>query len=451
LGMRQGERPIDRSLGRGYIRRGTGADLLLRAGQQGRLDTALFTAALDRGPNSLGTAPALCPGLRGGVSMEERRSASQEEMASAWPRYQAAVLGFRNYWYPVMFSYQLGERPRSIKLLGEKILLVRHEGRAYALHDRCPHRGVPLSLGRRECPGTISCAYHGWTYDLATGDLVAVLTDGPDSPIVGKRTVQVRTYPVEERAGLIFVYVGEAPPPRVETDIPPELLRPSTVIAGVIRVRPGNWRYAAENGIDEGHAGYLHRGAVWALSRQVPAWRLIHVGPSEDGEWMLRIPDRTVFEDTYPRVGRWPPKPFFWQTRARGPIAVGFRLPCWLRINRPNWSAYEVYVPADETHYRSVMFLAKQAEGLQALWFRAWYWLYRRWAYHGQFNGQDQEMIEAMQIPPERLYRPDVSITAWRKLCEQGARRGPAERDRQSASDDQAPRSVDSLPMVHAP
>jgi hypothetical protein len=42
-----------------------------------------------------------------------------------------------------------------------------------------------------------------------------------------------------------------------------------------------------------------------------------------------------------------------------------------------------------------------------------------RWLHHGQFDGQDQWIIRQMEIPPERLYRPDVSITAWRKLCEQ--------------------------------
>jgi phenylpropionate dioxygenase-like ring-hydroxylating dioxygenase large terminal subunit len=36
--------------------------------------------------------------------------------------------------------------------------------------------------------------YHGWTYALDDGQLVAVITDGPDSPICGKATVAVKTY-----------------------------------------------------------------------------------------------------------------------------------------------------------------------------------------------------------------------------------------------------------------
>ena len=115
---------------------------------------------------------------------------------SAWPRYEDAALGFRNYWYPAMASWRLGSKPVSLPILGERLLLIRHEGRCYALEDRCAHRGVPLSVGRCEFPGTatISCRYHGWTYDLTNGNCVGAVSDGPDSPIVG--TVRSRSYPL---------------------------------------------------------------------------------------------------------------------------------------------------------------------------------------------------------------------------------------------------------------
>ena len=159
--------------------------------------------------------------------MEERQSASHELVWNAWPRYSAAGFGFRNYWYPVKPSRSLGKTPRPITLCGERIALVRNRGRVFALNNRCPHRGVPLSEGRCMFPGLLTCAYHGWTYDLETGNLAVALTDGPDSPIVGKAKVCVRTYPVEERAGVVWVYVGEEPAPPVEADIPEELLRPA--------------------------------------------------------------------------------------------------------------------------------------------------------------------------------------------------------------------------------
>jgi nitrite reductase/ring-hydroxylating ferredoxin subunit len=97
----------------------------------------------------------------------------------SWPHYDAAGSGFRGYWYPVTWSSQITADPLPFTICGEKITLIRDGGTAYALHNRCPHRGVPLSEGDQQFPGTISCPYHGWTFDLPTGKLAAVITDGP--------------------------------------------------------------------------------------------------------------------------------------------------------------------------------------------------------------------------------------------------------------------------------
>lgn len=42
----------------------------------------------------------------------------------------------------------------------------------FALHDKCPHRGGPLSQGLVH-GGTVTCPLHGWKTDLASGDAVA--------------------------------------------------------------------------------------------------------------------------------------------------------------------------------------------------------------------------------------------------------------------------------------
>src|SRR5262249_6684286 len=148
------------------------------------------------------------------------------------------------------------------RMLGESVMLLRERGRDHALHDQCPDCGVPLSVGRQERPGTWSCGYHGLRFDLRTGRLQAAPTEGPDAPDRG--TVCARTYPVAERAGLVWVYMGEGSPPPVEVDIPQAFLQPDAVIVGRITERPGNWRYAAENGFDDAHAKYLHRyDSLW--------------------------------------------------------------------------------------------------------------------------------------------------------------------------------------------
>jgi phenylpropionate dioxygenase-like ring-hydroxylating dioxygenase large terminal subunit len=354
---------------------------------------------------------------------EQEYSASGQIMSGAFRRYDAAINGFAGYWYPVAFSRDVGRRPIPITLLGQKLALIRDGERVFALQDRCPHRGIPLSAGHQVAPGTLSCPYHGWTYNLSSGVLVAALSDSPDSAICGK--VTVKTYPVEEHIGLVWVYFGGGPPPPVEDDIPAELLRPHATLLGVAGVRRGNWRYAMENAVDEAHARYLHRTAIWATLREMPAWTRFDIGLAEEGPgapWVVRSATRVVYQDSYPEVGRWPPHA--WWQRHRAKVRVSARLPCTLRIEGESWaSVYHFCVPVDEQHYLRISTLVRWVNGPSALAFRLWYWLWARWARMGQFIAQDQWMIELMQIPPERLFGPDKSITFWRKYCDEQARR----------------------------
>ena len=54
------------------------------------------------------------------------------------------------------------------KLGSLPVLVVWHEGRAYALEDRCPHMGVPLHRGTCE-DGLLTCHWHHARFDLASG------------------------------------------------------------------------------------------------------------------------------------------------------------------------------------------------------------------------------------------------------------------------------------------
>ncbi|HLH25737.1 MAG TPA: Rieske 2Fe-2S domain-containing protein [Chloroflexota bacterium] len=353
------------------------------------------------------------------------QGASRARRTSNWPRYDAATLGFRHYWYPVMWSKDLGRQPVALRLLGDPIMLLRERGKVYAFYDQCPHRGIPLSVGRQDFPGTWSCRYHGWVFDLQTGALKAALTDGPDSPICGK--VRARTYPVAERAGLVWVYGGTDTPPPVEDDVPEQFLVPDAVVCGRITVQRGNWRYAAENSFDAGHANYLHRnGAVHSFFRKMPAWSLPTVTPDEGG-WITVQRHALGLEAEYPGLGSYPPRQFWRRIRTRNRLSI--RLPGIVRLKYEGYKHYSFLwlEPVDAQHYRLLQFYVTQARGLEALRFRLNYALYIKPFHHIQFNNQDTWMVSLMpESAPERLYRPDVSITAWRKLCEQARGEPPA-------------------------
>jgi phenylpropionate dioxygenase-like ring-hydroxylating dioxygenase large terminal subunit len=352
---------------------------------------------------------------------------------ATWPRYEAATTGFREYWYPVIWSRKVRERkhPIQVKVLGQKIMLRRESGRVFALHDRCPHRGVPLShpMATQEFDGTWSCCYHGWTFDLDSGKLVAAITDGPESPICGK--VFVRTYPVHEHLGLIWLWMGDGDPVPFEDDVPEELLDPNAVVLGRITHRPGSWRFGAENGFDDAHAKYLHRNALWTKRVKMPVHSEMKV--IRDGPWITRRKDQMFYEVEFPGLGKFPPKK--WYKRKQGnKTKVSLRLPGTLRVRYETWAHFEWWVAIDPDSHIYVQLATMNRGWWKNLRFRVYYRLWVRWVFHGMFNDEDRLMVEVMDAPPERLFRPDVSITAWRKLVEDEARYSPSDEPKPPAT-----------------
>lgn len=110
---------------------------------------------------------------------------------------------------------------------------------------------------------------------------------------------------MEERLGLLWVYIGDVEPgeepPPVERDIPTELTENTLVLGGRSEVRDGNWRFGAENGFDEGHAKYLHNTALWRLFKVMPTWNKTRI-VEKDG-WLIRVQDELHYEAEFPGVG----------------------------------------------------------------------------------------------------------------------------------------------------
>lgn len=369
--------------------------------------------------------------------MEERQSASKEDSSRMWPRYDEAATGFRNYWYPAVIASKVkAKKPFSVMICGEKIVLLRDGGKVYGLNDRCPHRGVPLSLGRAEFPGMLTCRYHGWTYNLKDGQLAAALTDGPNSPICGKANVRVKTYPVEERAGIIWVFVGDQAAPPIEEDIPEELLAPDAVVLPMMDVRPGNWRYAMENAIDAAHAKYLHRDTPFFFFSKVIAYQNdVALVPCEDGRWLSRKGSPVLGPSDYPGVGQWP-KHGWWRRslpssigakHGRGSLVAGAaRLPGIYYVGHADWHDLQMFVGVDEDHHMVWQISVKNTRGLGALFWKLRYWTYIRHLHHIVLNRwEDGLMVRNMDCPPERLFRPDVAIVSWRRWCQEKARPSP--------------------------
>lgn len=175
----------------------------------------------------------------------------------------------RDLWYMAALSSSLkrGGLRRQI-LLGEPVMLGRaQDGTVFALRDICPHRGVPLSAGRFVEDGTVECPYHGWRF-RADGvcSLIPSLVDGQN---IDPTRMKVRSYPVKEQDGLIWVYFaakdGTAPksePPRVPiADARPRWVESQTFACGI--------DHAVIGLMDPAHAPYVHGRWWWRVRPRV--------------------------------------------------------------------------------------------------------------------------------------------------------------------------------------
>lgn len=165
----------------------------------------------------------------------------------------------RQFWIPICLSTELkkSEAPVRLMIFGEKLIGFRDEaGNVGIMDHRCPHRGASLFLGRNEGDG-IRCCYHGWKFNTE-----GACTEMPSVPekYDFKDRVCAQAYRAQEKAGIVWVYMGQA------QDNPPELPNlealnhPNPTVWCLLR--KCNWLQALEGDIDTAHVGYLHLGGV---------------------------------------------------------------------------------------------------------------------------------------------------------------------------------------------
>src|SRR5277367_2897599 len=89
---------------------------------------------------------------------------------------RTADLGFLwDFWYPALRSTEIvGQRLATAMLLEVPLVLGRtSDGKAFAMRDSCPHRGIPLSYGRFDGKA-VECSYHGWRFDACSGQCIEI-------------------------------------------------------------------------------------------------------------------------------------------------------------------------------------------------------------------------------------------------------------------------------------
>ena len=173
-------------------------------------------------------------------------------------------------WYFAALSRDV--KPESLKryeLLGEPVLVGRTKaGKLFAMRDICPHRAAPLSAGRVvDKPGegeTVECPYHGWRF-RPDGVCASIPSLVEDQAFEADR-IRVRSYPVRESQGMVFVWISADPRGGGEPDHEPPVF--PGVVGGEAKLV--EWMdfdshidHAVVGLMDPAHGPYVHQQWWW--------------------------------------------------------------------------------------------------------------------------------------------------------------------------------------------
>jgi vanillate O-demethylase monooxygenase subunit len=225
----------------------------------------------------------------------------------------------RNHWYVAAFSSEVQNGSLlHRRFLDVPVVLYRTPaGEAVALYDRCPHRGLPLSMGK-QVEDRIQCGYHGMEFGPD-----GRCTHIPSQP--GARgTMSVMGFRLVEKWQWLWIWMGDQA--LADPDLVPDhdwlgLTRPGYTAVPFFMMEMGaNYSYIHDNLLDTTHLTYVHPGIL------------------DDGE-MANAKYWTKETDKIVSLGREIPGLKF-----RGPVAKFFRVEEGKTYNRT--LVTETFVPS---------------------------------------------------------------------------------------------------------
>lgn len=193
----------------------------------------------------------------------------------------------RNAWYVAGWSSEIGDEPKRVTMLETHLVVYRaSSGEVVALEDRCPHRLLPLSMGKR-IGDNLQCGYHGMTFGP---DGKCVRIPGQDNL---PASAYVDAFPVCEKNDIVWVWMGDRDKADPETVFDmPEFTDPNwDAHQGDALHLNSHYLNVAENLVDPAHVSFVHPTTLGnAASENVPvhvstegeaivAWRWIRDAP----------------------------------------------------------------------------------------------------------------------------------------------------------------------------
>ena len=165
-----------------------------------------------------------------------------------------------NCWYAAGWTIEIEQdKPLARTFLEQPVVMYRGEAGQYvALEDRCCHRSAPLSMGRIE-GDCLRCMYHGMKYN-PSGQCVEI----PGQARISEQH-RVRSYPIEERGGMLWIWMGQ-PENADPSDIPHFEPLDDPEWCGLPRRcylhYDANWMLIVDNLADFSHLAFVHTNTL---------------------------------------------------------------------------------------------------------------------------------------------------------------------------------------------
>ena len=204
-----------------------------------------------------------------------------------------------NAWYVAALSTEVG--PEALfhrRILDTSILIYRRQnGTPVALHDRCPHRFAPLHLGKR-IGDEVACLYHALQFDCS-----GQCTKNPHGNGQIPKAAKVRSFPLQERYGFLWIWMGEAAPDLGRLPDFGELdAGPDTGVAYTYMHMKANYELIIDNVMDLSHVDHVHGEIITTrgqLSPQIPKLREGGESVAARWEWQ-QTPPLLILADFLP-------------------------------------------------------------------------------------------------------------------------------------------------------
>jgi phenylpropionate dioxygenase-like ring-hydroxylating dioxygenase large terminal subunit len=245
----------------------------------------------------------------------------------------------RNQWYVLLESDEVKDKPVGVTRLGEKMVFWRDRaGKVHCAVDKCPHRGIQLSLGA-VVDDHLQCPFHGFEYD-ASGQCMLVPANGRGGVIPA--TLHLHSYPTHEVHGYIWVWWGENPPAGLEAPAFFDNIDDSFYHASAHDPWDAHYSRVIENQLDVVHLPFIHRKTIGRGGRTLVDGPLI--------EWRG---DKMLYTYVFNRAddGTPPRKPSELSAKTATSVHLEFIMPnLWQNYISPDVRILAAFVPVDESH-----------------------------------------------------------------------------------------------------